>query len=192
MCAAFFIRVRPASRKAKPACMNMTRTAATTTQTVFIAISSLVVHRLILQTLPVRWWTTSSMGDVQQRPSPDRGRCGRRRRSPRRPLGERVLDDEDEERLRQEARLEDPAAVLVGDAALRPCPIASTTVTPTWPVSSSTASITVSTRSLMTTASTLTTAPSFLDHEKSPATTPVARPHRLGGPPAPAGHRQRR
>src|SRR6185295_5198041 len=38
----------------------------------------------------------------------------------------------------------------------RPCPIASTTVTPTWPVSSSTASITVSTRSRITTASTLT------------------------------------
>src|SRR5215208_2657839 len=37
----------------------------------------------------------------------------------------------------------------------RPWPIASTTVTPTWPVSSSTASITVSTRSRSTTASTL-------------------------------------
>ncbi len=40
MCAAFFIRVSPASRKAKPACMNMTRTAATTTQMVLAAISS--------------------------------------------------------------------------------------------------------------------------------------------------------
>src|SRR5690349_9806290 len=39
----------------------------------------------------------------------------------------------------------------------RPWPIASTTVTPTWPVSSSTASITVSTRSRITTASTLIT-----------------------------------
>src|SRR5919201_2485985 len=39
MCAAFFIRVRPASRKANPACMNITSTAATTTQTVFAAIS---------------------------------------------------------------------------------------------------------------------------------------------------------
>src|SRR5437762_1306136 len=36
---AFFIRVRPASRKANPACMNMTRTAATTTQTVLAAMS---------------------------------------------------------------------------------------------------------------------------------------------------------
>ena len=32
MCAAFFILVRPASRNAKPACMNITSTAATTTQ----------------------------------------------------------------------------------------------------------------------------------------------------------------
>src|SRR5437868_6208961 len=36
---AFFIRVRPASRKAKPACMNMTRTAVTTTHMVLAAIS---------------------------------------------------------------------------------------------------------------------------------------------------------
>ena len=32
MCAAFFIRVSPASRSAKPACMNMTNMAATTTR----------------------------------------------------------------------------------------------------------------------------------------------------------------
>src|SRR3954470_10146475 len=38
MWAAFFMRVRPASRKAKPACMNMTRTAAMTTQTVLTAM----------------------------------------------------------------------------------------------------------------------------------------------------------
>src|ERR1700730_5817115 len=36
---AFFIRVRPASRNAKPACMNMTSTAVTTTQMVDAAIS---------------------------------------------------------------------------------------------------------------------------------------------------------
>src|SRR5436309_15871485 len=39
MCAAFFIRVSPASRKAKPACMNITSTAVTTTQIVLAAIS---------------------------------------------------------------------------------------------------------------------------------------------------------
>src|SRR5690348_14381616 len=36
---AFFIRVRPASRKAKPACMNITSTAVTITQIVLAAIS---------------------------------------------------------------------------------------------------------------------------------------------------------
>src|SRR6476659_6340790 len=40
MCAAFFIRVSPASRNANPACMNITRTAATTTQIVEAAIAS--------------------------------------------------------------------------------------------------------------------------------------------------------
>ena len=38
-CAAFFILVMPASRNAKPACMNITSTAATTTQMVFPAIT---------------------------------------------------------------------------------------------------------------------------------------------------------
>src|SRR2546421_694035 len=36
---AFFILVSPASRKAKPACMNITSTAVTTTQIVLAAIS---------------------------------------------------------------------------------------------------------------------------------------------------------
>ena len=41
----FFIRVRPASRNAKPACMKMTSIAARTTQIVLAAIvSSLVAH----------------------------------------------------------------------------------------------------------------------------------------------------
>jgi hypothetical protein len=39
MWAAFFIRVRPASRNANPACMNITSTAAMTTQRVFAAIT---------------------------------------------------------------------------------------------------------------------------------------------------------
>src|SRR5438093_350625 len=43
----FFIRVSPASRNAKPACMNITSTAAKTTHTVDAAIvNSLVVMRL--------------------------------------------------------------------------------------------------------------------------------------------------
>jgi len=36
---AFFMRVRPASRNAKPACMNITRIAVTTTQIVDAATS---------------------------------------------------------------------------------------------------------------------------------------------------------
>ena len=59
----FFIRVSPASRKAKPACMNSTRIAARTTQIVLAAkASSLVAHtRLHLLELltPVRLWVTA-------------------------------------------------------------------------------------------------------------------------------------
>ena len=36
----FFIRVRPASRNANPACMNITRIAARITQTVLVAIAN--------------------------------------------------------------------------------------------------------------------------------------------------------
>src|SRR5438876_8278744 len=55
---AFFIRVRPASRKAKPACMNITSTAVTTTQIVLAAIRrswflGTDFHLLELQTRPV-------------------------------------------------------------------------------------------------------------------------------------------
>ena len=61
----------------------------------------------------------------------------------------------------------------------RPWPIASITVTPTWPVASSTASITVSIRSRMTTASTLS---SITSHRSSSRTTsrrmPCRRPRR--------------
>src|SRR5438552_17361811 len=58
MCAAFFIRVRPASRNAKPACMNITSTAVTTTQIVLAAIRrswflGTDIHLLELQTGPV-------------------------------------------------------------------------------------------------------------------------------------------
>src|SRR4051812_17299935 len=54
---AFFIRVRPASRNAKPACMNITSTAAMTTQTVLVAIASSLLdtslHLLQPQSGPV-------------------------------------------------------------------------------------------------------------------------------------------
>src|SRR5215475_6146766 len=107
---------------------------------------------------PVRLWVTFSTWLVQTRPSPDsfplraaseiasttagatssstmnvRRAFGRKRDSKTRPRYSWVTP------------------------RWRPWPIASTTVTPTWPVSSSTASITVSTRSRITTASTLIT-----------------------------------
>src|SRR2546425_10457665 len=58
MCPAFFIRVRPASRNAKPACMNITSTAVTTTQIVLAAIRrswflGTDFHLLELETSPV-------------------------------------------------------------------------------------------------------------------------------------------
>src|SRR5919201_1941152 len=67
MCPAFFIRVSPASRNAKPACMNITSTAVMTTQIVLAAMrrslldtclhllelaSGAVVHHVIDRTAP--------------------------------------------------------------------------------------------------------------------------------------------
>ena len=62
----FFMRVRPASRNAKPACMNITRTAATMTQTVLAAIpsSSLVTRLHLLELLP-----GPVVDDVRRRPT---------------------------------------------------------------------------------------------------------------------------
>ena len=70
----FFIRVSPASRKAKPACMNITRIAARMTQIVLVAIASSFVvmrPRPPRASLPVRLWVTSNTGVVQTIPSPD-------------------------------------------------------------------------------------------------------------------------
>src|SRR5579859_4002532 len=121
---AFFIRVSPASRNAKPACMNMTSTAVTTTQMVDAAISRswfLGIDLRLLQGL-----ARSVMRDVADGARPDdpvarlvAAACRVGNRVHHR-VGDRVVNDEREHRLRQEARLEDPAAVLVGDAALAP------------------------------------------------------------------------
>src|SRR5438128_12652271 len=106
---AFFIRVRPASRKAKPACMNITRTAVTITQIVLAAISrswflGIDLHLPEAQPGPV-------VGDGVHRHRPDEP-VARRVAAPggvrdRRGDGlrELVLHDEREQRLRQEARL---------------------------------------------------------------------------------------
>src|ERR671934_1180490 len=118
---AFFIRVSPASRKAKPACMNITRTAVTTTQIVDAAMSrSCLDTRLHL--LEAR--SCSVVLDVGHRAGPAepvaRFVAGVRRVDdrPDHVVDDVIGDDEDELRLGQEARLEDPAAILVGDAAL--------------------------------------------------------------------------
>src|SRR6266568_4532812 len=106
MWAAFFIRVRPASRNAKPACMNMTRTAVMTTQIVLAAISRswFLGTKLNLLESPA----CPVVGDVADGRRPDEpvarlvaaaGGVRDRLDDVRR---ERVLDDEREQRLGQE------------------------------------------------------------------------------------------
>src|SRR4051794_33764664 len=121
---AFFMRVRPASRKAKPACMNMTSTAVMTTQIVDAAISR-------------SWFLGTDPHLPQPHPGPvvrdvaDGGRpdeavarlvARARRVDDRRDhlLRPVVVDDERQVRLGQEPRLEDAAPVLVRDPALAP------------------------------------------------------------------------
>src|SRR3954452_2813201 len=119
---AFFIRVRPASRNAKPACMNMTRTAVMTTQMVLAAISRSLFLGTRLHLLEGH--AGPGVGHVLDGRRPDQAVA--RLVAAARRIGDRVDDrvglvvgdDEDEQRLRQEPRLEDPAAVLVLDAAL--------------------------------------------------------------------------
>src|SRR3954471_13110916 len=105
MCPAFFMRVSPASRNAKPACMNITSTAATTTQMVDIPTRRSCFDIEFLQ------WRAGAVAD--------RGVDGRHPAEPvaglvaalrgvddRRDdvVGDRVADDEHEQRLRQEPR----------------------------------------------------------------------------------------
>src|SRR5579885_3551078 len=125
MCPAFFMRVSPASRKAKPACMNITRTAVITTQTVDTAISSscrdIELHLLEPAARPM-------MSDAPHGRDP--AQAVARLVAASGGVGDRlddivdhlVGDDEDEHRLRQEPRLEDAAPVLVRDAALAAVP----------------------------------------------------------------------
>src|SRR6266850_1880555 len=116
---AFFMRVSPASRNAKPACMNMTSTAVMTTQMVDIP-----TRRSCFDIEFLQWCAGAVVHDVADGRDPaeavarlvaaSRGVDDRRDHV----VGDLVRDDEDEHRLRQESRLENPAAVLVRDAAL--------------------------------------------------------------------------
>src|SRR3954470_19956357 len=122
MCAAFFMRVRPASRNANPACMNITSTAVTTTQIVLAAISrswflGTEVHLLEPSGRP-------RVGDVLDRCRPDDPVAGfaaapggvRNRRGDR--LRLRLVRDKDEQCFREKPGLEHAPAVLVRDPAL--------------------------------------------------------------------------
>src|SRR4029077_6160262 len=94
---------------------------------------------------PVRWWTTLATGDDQQSPSPEEWpvraasaiaatTCSARASSTSEARG--AFGKKRDSNVRPRYSCVPPRS--------RPWPIASTTVTPTWPVSSSTASITVS------------------------------------------------
>src|SRR5215831_5641522 len=117
MCAAFFIRVSPASRNAKPACMNITSTAVTTTQIVLAAISRSLLLATDFHLLQAQ--SRAVVRDVLDRRRPDEP-VARRVAAARRVgdgahhvLGPVVAHDEREQRLRQEPGLEDAAPVLV-------------------------------------------------------------------------------
>src|SRR5919201_1708312 len=126
MCPAFFTRAGPASRNAKPACMNITSTAVTITQIVLAAMSRswfLGTDLDLLQPSP-----RPVVRDVRDARRPDEPvaalvatprRIGDGLDDGRREMG---LDDERQQRLRQEPRLEDAAAVLVRDPALPAVP----------------------------------------------------------------------
>src|SRR5690349_13412085 len=121
MCAAFFIRVRPASRNANPACMNITSTAVTTTQIVLAAtrksLLDTCLHLLEPEPGPVVQHVLDlrlpheAVAGLVARPGSVRDRVGD-------VVGDLVADEERQQCLGEEARLEDTASVLVRDPAL--------------------------------------------------------------------------
>src|SRR5439155_3398273 len=122
---AFFIRVRPASRNANPACMNMTSTAVMTTQIVLAATRRSLLDTRLHLLEPASRAVVHHVVDSTAPHDPVTGfvsaprRVGDHRSDV---VGDLVLDEEDQERLRQEARLEHATAVLVRDAALAAVP----------------------------------------------------------------------
>src|SRR5580765_1854720 len=117
----FFMRVRPASRKAKPACMNITSTAAMTTQTVLTAMPRSLLdtclHLLQLHAGPV----VDDVDDGGLPHEPVARFVAAARRVGHGGLDcvcDVVADEEGQDGLRQEPRLEHTTAVLVCDAAL--------------------------------------------------------------------------
>src|SRR3954449_2638650 len=117
MCPAFFMRVSPASRNAKPACMNMTSTAVMTTQIVDAA-----TRRSCFDIEFLQWCAGAVVGDAADGCRPAEAVAGLVA-APRGVddrgddlVDDLVADDEHEQRLRQEARLEHAPPVLVRDA----------------------------------------------------------------------------
>src|SRR6266850_5652882 len=102
---AFFMRVSPASRNAKPACMNMTSTAAMTTQIVDIPTRRSCFDIEFLQRC-----AGAVVHDVVDGGRPDEAVAGFVAASRGiddccdHAVDDRVRDDEDEQRLRQEPR----------------------------------------------------------------------------------------
>src|SRR5204863_3106460 len=123
---AFFIRVSPASRNAKPACMNMTSTAVTTTQIVLAAMRRSWFLGTDLRLLQPH--SGAVVRHVLDRGRPDEpvarlvAAAGRVRDRVDDRVDDLVGDDERQERLRQEARLEHAPPVLVCDPALPAVP----------------------------------------------------------------------
>ena len=118
----FFIRVRPASRKAKPACMNITRIAGDehphgARRDVELSGSSSDLH--LLQWLrPVRLCVTFSTGDVQTIPSPDSLPLRAASTIAATTASATSSSTTNVRTPSAGTGLEDPAAVLVRDAAL--------------------------------------------------------------------------
>src|SRR5437868_8391290 len=122
---AFFIRVRPASRNAKPACMNITSTAVMTTQIVLAAMSRSLLDTGLHLLEPKPGAVVDDVLDLRLPAQPVAGLVPAARG-----VGDRMLDrirdlvadEEGQVRLRQEPRLEHAPAVLVGDPALTAVP----------------------------------------------------------------------
>src|SRR5213078_3727013 len=111
MCPAFFIRVSPASRNAKPACMNMTSTAVMTTQMVDAATSRSWFETLDIGRDPLQARARAVVHDVGHRRRPAQAVPGLvaalRRVDDRRDdaVEDLVRHHEHEHCLREEARL---------------------------------------------------------------------------------------
>src|SRR5437764_6225680 len=124
MCAAFFMRVRPASRKANPACMNMTRIAATTTQSVLAAIRrfALLIAAPPRQLSPERPCHSVSAAAPRSGRPHRQSRHGLQAASQAMPRRRGLLYGIASDASSRLHRLERPAGAVVGDVFDAACP----------------------------------------------------------------------